>query len=142
MDSWKQSFLEKLGKAQSQWVHDFEEALEGKFVPVHQEYEPFLADNGFKLSSPLHEPDRRSYKFELSENAYLLMIFRASGVGEFELRCESFAPGHEPMLTKTVARAGDLDEDWAKRQLQSALDAFVDVLSEDVAEPVAEFVEG
>lgn len=96
---------------------------------------------------PLNEPGRRSFKFELAENAYLLMIFRFSGVGEFELRTETFVPGAEPVLQKAVGRLTDLTEEWAGRQFQGGLDSFVGLLggSEDAAaalgEPIADDAE-
>ena len=140
MDQWKRSFLDKLNQAQSQWVTQFEDALDSAFVPTFDDFKEFLADNGFRLSTPLWESGRRSFKFELAENAYLLMIFRSTGVGELELRCESFVPGGEPVLTKGVARVADLDEKWAGEQIRFALDAFVDELggSEKKPEPADE----
>ena len=51
MDNWKQTFLDKLTQAQSQWISRFDEALNTHFVPVFEEYRQFLADNGFRLSA-------------------------------------------------------------------------------------------
>jgi hypothetical protein len=146
MDQWKRNFLSKLSQAQSQWSSRFEDALDTHFVPVFDEYKQFLTDNGFRLSTPLNEPGRRSFKFELAENAYLLMIFRSTGVGEFELRCESFVPGSEPALARTTARADELNEEWVTRHTQAALDTFVDSLagsdtSKKAPEPTAEDVD-
>ena len=138
MDEWKRAFLEKLGQAQTQWIGEFENALDTYFVPGFDEYKEFLSDNSFRLSTPLCESGRRSFKFELAENAYLLMIFRSTGVGEFELRCESFVPGNEPVLSKIIARAADMDEEWVTRQVRSALDEFVDLLAGQPVQPVEE----
>ena len=140
MEQWKRSFLDKLSKAQSQWVKKFDDTLERSFAPAFDDLQEFLASNGFKLSSPLRENGRRSFKFELAENAYLLLIFRATGVGELELRSETFAPGAEPLLTKVVVRVGDVNESWAREQLQSALETFVDLLVDQAAEPSEKFV--
>jgi hypothetical protein len=142
MDQWKDTFLSKLTKAQSHWQQRFEQALDEAFVPAFNEHKAFLGDNGFLLSMPLHEPSRRSFKFELAENAYLLMIFRAGAVGEFELRSESFVPGNEPVLRRVVARVADFDQAWATEQLRVALDAFVELLAgAREAVPVGELVE-
>ena len=141
MDQWKESFLSKLNRAQSQWVSRFDEALDDHFVPEFEEIKQFLGDNGFRVSTPLHEPGQRSFKFELAENAYLLMILRSVGVGEFELRSEVFAPGKEPELSKMTARANDLTREWVSQQLQSALDTFVDLLGGESAAPTEELVE-
>ena len=129
MNQWRDEFLGKLNKAQAHWNKQFEDALDSSFVPVFDDFKGFLADNGFKLSVPLSEPGRRSFKFELAENAYMLMIFRSSGVGEFELRTESFVPGSEPVLNKAVGRVADFTKDWVTERVQTALDTFVDLLS-------------
>ena len=140
MDKWKQAFLNKLGKAQAEWVRAFEDALDNHFAPVYKEYKSFLETNGFKLSIPLREKGRRSFKFELAENAYLLMIFCSASVGEFELECESFVPGQQPTVSRAIARAAELDEKWARQHVQSALDAFVNLLTGQPAQPVEELV--
>lgn len=127
--NWQKSFVDKLGKVQTLWIKQFEDTL-NKFVqPAFQNVASFTRENGFKVSTPLHDDGRRSYKFELSENAYLLMIFRFSSVGEFELRCESFVPGHEPCLNKSQVRLVDVSESWVDQQFQTALDTFIDLLS-------------
>lgn len=129
MDQWKQSFLQKLNKAQTQYQQRFEAALEGPVQTALNEIGPFLCDNGFRTSTPLREPGRRSIKFELSENAYTLLLFRFSGVGEYELRTESFAPGQDPQLARSVGRVCDIDRKWALQRFQKSLDQFVDLLN-------------
>ncbi len=140
MDSWKRSFLDKLHQAQARCIKQFEAALHDAVEPVVDEFTGFLRDNGFRVSSPLNEQGRRSFKFELAENAYLLMIFRFSGVGEFELRSEVFVPGQEPQLSKTVCRIPDVNEAWAQRQFREGLESLVAQLageSREVAEELA-----
>lgn len=133
MDTWRRSFLDKLRDAQSQCAAQFEETLNRAVAPVFEDLAGFLRDNGFKVSNPLQEQGRRSYKAELAENAYLLMIFRFSGVGEFELRSETFVPGSEPVLEKSVGRVPDITADWAQTQFRTGLDRFVDLLSKNPA---------
>lgn len=129
VDNWQKSFLDKLNKVQSQWVRSFEETIEKAVSPVFDDLSAFVRDNGFRVSTPLHDEGRRSFKFELSENAYLLLIMRFTGVGEFELRSECFVPGNEPRLEKSIVRLSDVDNDWADKQFRSALDEFIDQLS-------------
>ncbi|RMF77221.1 MAG: hypothetical protein D6744_11560 [Planctomycetota bacterium] len=128
MDRWKESFLKKLSQAQNQCGQRFEDALDQFVEPAFQDIGGFLRDNGFQISKPLSEEGRRSYKFELAENAYQLVIFRFSGIGEFELRTETFVPGADPKLEKSVCNVADIDESWAAGRFQSALDAFVEQL--------------
>ena len=130
MDRWKESFLKKLGHAQNQCSKRFEDALDQFVEPAYQDVGGFLRDNGFQISQPLSEEGRRSYKFELAENAYQLVIFRFSGIGEFELRTETFVPGNDPKLEKSVGSVADINVAWAAAHFQAALDSFVDQLGD------------
>jgi len=138
VDNWKSSFLEKLHRAQEQCARKFSDAIEQSVVPVFDDLAEFLRDNGFTASTPLRESDHRSFKMELAENAYVLMIFRFTGVGEFELRTETFVPGAEPILDKSPCRVVDIDHDWAQRKFHDALDRFVDLLAGQKAAADAE----
>ncbi|MCA9243800.1 MAG: hypothetical protein KDA32_07610 [Phycisphaerales bacterium] len=129
MDRWQNNFLEKLNQAQSKWVTSFEETLNRAVTPAFKRVSTFVSDNGFRVTSPLKEDGRRSFKFELAENAYLLLIFRFGGIGELEVRTESFVPGREPSLNRSPVRLVDVDEEWATRQFQQSLDIFVDLLA-------------
>lgn len=126
---WKKSFLDKLGQAQQRCALRFEEAIDTHIVSVFDEVAAFVREHGFRTSMPLHESGRRSFKFELVENAYMLLIFRFVNVGEFELRSELFVPGCEPILRKAVGRVADIDAAWAQRQFRGGLDQFVDLLA-------------
>lgn len=129
VDQWKKSFLSKLKEAQDHCADRFEKVLEDSVQPTYSELASFLQDNGFKIGTPVEERGRRSFKFELSENAYVLCIFRSAGVGEFELRIETLIPGREPSLHKVTGGLGELDKVWARNRFQEALDAFVSLLS-------------
>lgn len=136
---WKKSFLDKLGQAQNRCAQRFEESIDAHVVSAFDEIAAFVREHGFRTSMPLHESGRRSFKFELVENAYMLLIFRFMNVGEFELRSELFVPGAEPILRKAVGRVADIDDAWAHRQFRGALDQFVDLLAgsgnKDLAPP-------
>ena len=129
MDGWKKQFIDKLGKAQQSCAQRFEDALDQAFSPLFDDLSTFLRDNGFKVSQPLRENGRRSYKFELAENAYLLVLVRFGGLGDFELRSETFVPGNKPLLRKFVGGMKDLSTPWAEKQFRTALDSFIDQLS-------------
>jgi len=131
--AWKESFLERLNRAQRRCSEWFESALDQAVEGVFGELESFLSANGFRVSRPLREPGRRSYKFELAENAYVLFIFRFCAVGEFELRTEIFAPGREPQLETLRFSIADLKPEWAAERFQRALDEFVGLLSGESA---------
>jgi hypothetical protein len=133
VDNWRRSFLNKLHEAQDKRAGQFEDALDQIVVPVFEDLSGFLRDNEFKVSIPLNEPRRRSFKYELAENAYVLIIFRFSGVDQLELCTETFVPGSEPTLDKSVVRVSDLDSGWAQSLFHNALDRFVERLAGEKA---------
>ncbi len=137
MDEWKQSFVERLGRVQSRWAARLDQTLDAVVKPVFDDLAEFLRENGFSASTPLRASGRRSFKFELAEDAYVLLIFRSVGVGEFELSREVFLLGSPPDVTRLTERVATLDADWARAQFQAALDAFVEILSgrENATEP-------
>lgn len=128
MEDWKRSFSDKLREVQNHWIQQFETKLDNHVTPMFDDLSAFVRNHGFNTSIPMHEEGRRSFKFELAENAYLLLIFRSTSIGEFELRTESFTPGHEPLLGKSIERLSDVDDDWTTQRFQQALDAFVEHL--------------
>ena len=136
LDGWKQNFLGKLHQAQTACAKQFEDALDIAVTPVFEDMATFLRDNGFTVSTPLNESGRRSYKFELAENAYLLVIFRFTSVGEFELRRETFVPGSDPVLEKDACRIADVNADWTRSQFAAGLDRFVELLGSNERTPI------
>lgn len=134
MDDWKKTFLEKLRTAQEKCAQTFEETLERAVCPIYEQMREFLRDNDFEVSTPMREKGRRSFKFALGENAYVLFIFRFAGVDEFELRNETFVPGREPILEKFAGRVADIDREWAENLFEAGLDRFVERLGESRVE--------
>lgn len=128
MDTWKKSFVDKLNQVKESWVRQFDDSIEAAVVPVFEELVDFLRDNGFKTTMPLREHDRRSFKFELAEDAYVLLIFRALGMGALEVSCELFVPGCEPQVKKRTERVADLSHSWSRRVFQTVLGDFVELL--------------
>ena len=142
MEEWKKTFVEKLHTAQEKCAQQFEKTLERAVLPVFEQMRSFLRDNDFDVSTPMSERGRRSFKFELAENAYLLVIFRFTGVDEFELRNETFVPGREPILEKFSGRVADIDRDWTENLFEAGLDRFVERLGEAGAEKREESLVG
>ncbi len=128
MEQWKQTFVKKLTDAQSRWAAQFDEVMDNAVNPVFHELAEFLQQNNFTAAIPVQEPGRRSFKFELAEDAYLLLIFRSRAVGEFELTRQSFVLGGEPKIRKTTERISSVDEHWARNEFQTALDGFIERL--------------
>lgn len=129
VQDWKRNFVERLDEARQGWVNQFDDVLDKQIGSVFQDLAGFVGNHGFKVSTPMQERGRRSFKFELAENAYVLLIFRSTGIGEFEVRLECFAPAAEPILEKSIERLSDADRAWAENRFQNALDLFIRKLS-------------
>ena len=128
MEQWKKSFVGKLKQAQTRCASRFDEVMSDAVQPAFEQLSEFLQNNGFRTSTPLSEPTRRSFKFELAENAYVLAMYRFSGVSEFELRCETFVPGGEPVLEHSTGSISELGREFATERFQESLDAFIGAL--------------
>jgi len=138
VETWKRTFLEKLHDAESRCARQFTSVIEQAVVPAFDELAQFLGSNGFKASSPLRDQIRRSFKFELAENAYVLSIFRFAGIGTFELQTETFVPGVKPVSERETGRLADVTREWAQRLFQGGLDRFVELLAGQKSEAPAE----
>jgi len=128
MDQWRQTFAKRLSDVQARWAVQFDETLDNSVQPAFNDLADFLQGKGFLAALPMQEPGHRSFKFELAEDAYLLLIFRARAVDEFELSRQSFALGRETKLRKSTERLTTVTEEWARREFQSALDGFLELL--------------
>lgn len=127
-NDWRQSFTRKLEGLRSQWIKNFEEHMRDDVGPAFDEIASFVGEHGFRASSPLVQPDRRSFKFEMTENAYVLMTIRHNSVEEVVVKCEYFAPGADPGEYEVRAGLHEVNRGWAKERFQEALDTFVDAL--------------
>ncbi len=132
MDEWKRSFAKRIGHVRTNWAGRLDEALDATVMPVFKEFIEFLRGNGFDASVPMQDVGHRSLKFELAENAYVLLIFASKALDEFEFSRELFVLGGEPDSETSVERVSSLDRPWVERQFQEALDAFVEVLGDRV----------
>lgn len=129
MRNWKQNFVDKLNDVKGKWSRQFDQALDDSVMTVFDDMATFVRNHGIATSIPLRDEGRRSFKFELNENAYLLIIFRSAALGEFEFRREIVTPGSEPQFTKSNERLSDVSEKWTRTRFEAALDEFIDQLN-------------
>ena len=95
-NQWRDGFVHKLDGLRSRWVGDFKSRVSSEVVPAFDEISSFVAEHGFRASSPVVQPDRQSFKFEMAENAFVLLTLSHESIGDVLLRCEYFAPGAQP----------------------------------------------
>lgn len=126
---WQSGFLKRLEDLRGDWVKRFESTIAECMEPAFDELSAFVSKHGFRGSAPLRQSDRRSFKFELAENAYVLVTFRHEGIDDMVAMCEYFVPGSQPGSYETRVACGDVNREWACLQFQDALDAFVSAFS-------------
>lgn len=122
---WQNGFLKRLEELRGDWVKNFEGAISASVEPAFEEVSAFVSKHGFRGVAPLRQSDRRSFKFELAENAYVLVTFRHEGIDDLLATCEYFVPGAQPGCYETRVACADVNREWAVLQFQDALDALV-----------------
>jgi len=130
MNDWQRTFLQKLETAKKQWLHRFEQFAVDFVEPVFAGLDEFATSSGFHVSSPDCEPGTRIYKFALTENGYLLIMFRMQGLEGVEVCCESSVPGAAAKVSTQQVNLGDATENWVEQRFQSGLDRFVTSFAE------------
>lgn len=129
MNKWQSSFARSMENVRSHWVKRFEDSV-GKHVgPAFEEIAAFVSKHGIKAAAPLKQSDRRSFKFEIAENAYALVSFRHVGMDDVQMTCEYFVPGGDPGSYDTRVSCVDVTREWATAQFQEALDSLVNALN-------------
>lgn len=129
MSKWQNSFARSMDNVRVHWVKRFDESVSQRVGPAFEEISAFVSKHGFRPSTPMKQGDRRSYKFELNENAYALLTFRHEGLDDMHMSCEYFVPGGDPGTYETRVSCADVTREWAGAQFQEALDSLVSALS-------------
>jgi hypothetical protein len=142
MNQWQQSFAKRVEVLRESAVAKFERFAEDVVSGVYEEYAAFTGKYEFRPSAPPPQRGVRFYKFSLSEDAYVLLFFRARGLDAVECDYECSSPGHGcsngEKVSAAVAEAG---RGWVERRFQTALDDLVGQVSEGcVNETVSELV--
>lgn len=131
MDEWRHGFASKIGALQEQWAERFTTLIEGTAEPVFREFADFLKQWNFHISMPRAESTMHSFKFELVEDAYVLIFFRSKGIDAVECEYESSVRGMGATRGERTERAGhEADRKWVEGCFQRALDDFVAKLTE------------
>ncbi len=131
MNQWQKRFAQKVEAAKATSFKRFEVTLDDKVVQVFEEFQSFVAHHGLQASVPANKNGIRTFKFAVSENAYVLITFRLSGLDGCEVRCEPFIPSEQkPPIFELRSSLSDLDADWARGVFEKTLDAFMDAFLE------------
>lgn len=127
MQDWQQSFLQKLESAKRNWMHQFEDFAADHIEGVFCEFDDFVGKHGFNSAAPQCEAGTRLFKFELTENGYVMVAFRMRGLDRVEATAEFFVPGPgKPESMTSHMKMADAKAAWVRSQFEQALDRFVE----------------
>lgn len=141
-NKWQQGFAQKVEGLREQWRQRFDVLAEETLEPVFNELAEFVQQLDFQASTPQTQSAVRTFKFALSEDAYVLVFFRSKGLDSVQWLYECAIPGQGTNKSPIAdAIIGEVSQEWAGSCFQEALDDFVAKLGEvqcakETAEPV------
>ncbi len=127
MNDWQKRFSQKVETVRNASSERFEVLANRELTLAFKEFQQFTAQQGLTASAPLTKPGIRTFKFAMTENAYVLLTFKLKGLESFELLSEFVIPsrGKLPPINQTVDLA-EVTDVWTRRAFEQALDHFVD----------------
>ncbi len=127
MNNWQERFSQKVEVIRIASRDRFEQAAMENVLPVYEEFSEFTKTRGLKATAPAPTSGMRTFKFAITENAYMLMTFRLSGLESCEANAEFFVPNDKTTETmRDHADFRDLNSKWTRQFFEKALDEFID----------------
>ncbi len=135
MNEWQHRFTQKLEIVRTATRDRFETIADSTLTPIFDEFSNFARKHQFRATAPLGKTGIRTYKFALTENAYVLMSFRHTAFKQCDAETEFFVPGCDKLssITKT-AGLSEFDARWCRQIFEQALDRFLDSVTESLGE--------
>ncbi|MBI4580984.1 MAG: hypothetical protein HY718_14855 [Planctomycetes bacterium] len=126
MSQWHQQFAEQMESLFAQSSTGFERFADEVIEPVFESVSAFLARWHYEASCPPSETPRRVYRFGLTEDGYLLIWFRLSGLDTVECEYEYSLP-HVGRVNgvRTTGSLRAAESEWVESCFQMALNNFV-----------------
>lgn len=137
MNKWQERFSQKVEVIRIASRDRFEQIVLENVLPIFEEFSEFTRTRGLKATSPLPTSGMRTLKFSITENAYVLMTFRLSGLEACEAQAEFIVPNHKKEdVLQTVAAFRDVQPKWTRQFFEKALDRFMDSYLESLGDKV------
>ncbi len=131
MNDWEKEFSRRMESLREQSTDCLERFLQADLQNAFGTFGNFLSQWRFQNSTPQTQPGRRSFKFALTEEAYVLVTFRLEGIDTLECEWEYGIPA---VGRVTGARAfcslRKVDRQWGETCFQKALDGLLAKLGE------------
>ena len=133
MNKWQERFSQKIEVIRIASRDRFEKAAIESLLPVFEEFSEFTRTRGLHALAPAPTSGMRTFRFTITENAYVLTTFRLSGLDSCEAKAEFFVPNDKKLETlRDHAEFRDLNPTWTRQFFEKALDQFVDAYLESL----------
>ena len=131
MNDWERDFSKRMESLREQSTDCLERFLEADLQAAFEGLSSFLSQWKFQTSTPQTQPGRRSFKFALTEDAYVLVAFRLEGIDSIECEWEYGLPvvGRVAGL-RCSSSLRKVDRQWGESCFQKALDGLPVKLAE------------
>lgn len=131
MDRWQQDFASRVSALKEHCAKEFETFAAGTLAPAFTEFEAFATRCELLASAPKGQTGVRTFRFALSEDAYVLLYFRPKGIDRIEFDYEFSVPGRGRVeglkSTSCVERA---TAEWVQSCFRMGLDELVNKYAE------------
>lgn len=131
MNAWQKRFTQKMDGLKNAAEQRFHRFATQSLSPIFEEFRTFVEKFGITAQSPLSREGIRTFRFEVNENTYALLTFRADGMERCDVLCEFYIPQIDkldPIRESEEIRS--IDGKWGRRIFEKALDTFVEGLTE------------
>jgi len=131
MTDWEKEFAKKMELLHEQSTTCLEQFLQEDLQNAFDAMSAFLAQWKFHTSTPQTQAGRRSFKFGLTEDAYVIVTFRLEGVDLLECETEYGLPAVGRVNgTRSTSSLRKADQQWGESCFQKALDGLLVKLGE------------
>jgi hypothetical protein len=131
MNDWEKEFTKKMESLHEQSKTSLERFLQEDLQVGFDALSNFLGQWKFQSSTPQVQPGRRSFKFGLTEDAYVIVTFRLEGLDTLECETEYGMPGVGRLAgTRSASSLRKVDRQWGESCFQKALDGLLGKLGE------------
>ncbi len=141
MSKWQERFTQKVSVVKEASCGQFEAIATSTLEPLFEEFRKFTAQQGLAATVPVSRSGYRTYKFTMTENAYVLMSFRFASFEHCEMQGEIFVPGNDRhSLTPEHVELSSFDAGWVRRMFEQTLDSFLDAFVASLSGAAPELV--
>jgi len=130
MNAWQKRFTQKMEGLKNAAEQRFHRFATQSLAPIFEELRAFVEKFGITAQSPLSREGIRTFRFEVNENTYCLLTFRADGMERCDVLCEFYIPQIDkidPIRVSEEIRA--IDAKWGRSIFEQALDLFIEGLT-------------